>query len=269
MKATVILSLSAILALPAWAADAADEIQAAAKKLADQSNYSWTTKTDSPQTRADGQQGDRQGGRQGGRGRGGFGFGGGTTDGKIDKSGFILVTLKTGTNTTEAVVKGSKVAIKEGDEWKTSDELADSGDGGGQGRFNRSQFTIGRVQRIKAPATEAQDLLGRVKELTKEGDGYSGEMTAEAIKQMFTFRGRGGQGGGGGNAPDTSGLKGTVKFWVKDGMLSKYESHIEGKMTGGRNNTGFDVKRTTTVEIKDVGSTKLAVPAEAKKKLSA
>ena len=50
-------------------------------------------------------------------------------------------------------------------------------------------------------------------------------------------------------------------------MLSKYESHVEGKMTGGRNNRETEVNRTTTVEIKDVGTTKLEVPAEAKKKL--
>lgn len=33
------------------------------------------------------------------------------------------------------------------------------------------------------------------------------------------------------------------------------------------NNNDIDIDRTTTVEIKDVGATKLSVPEEAKKKL--
>jgi hypothetical protein len=103
--------------------------------------------------------------------------------------------------------------------------------------------------------------------LKKEGDAYSAALTADAIKQMFTFGGRraGGDGGGG---PDTSGLKGTAKFWVKDGVLSKYETRIEGKMTFGQN-PERDINRATITEIQEVGSTKLEVPAKAKKKLGA
>ena len=71
----------------------------------------------------------------------------------------------------------------------------------------------------------------------------------------------------GGNAPEASGAKGTVKFWVKDGALAKYEYNVQGKVTG-RDDQEFDVNRTTTVEIKEVGKTKLTLPEEAKKKLS-
>ena len=65
-------------------------------------------------------------------------------------------------------------------------------------------------------------------------------------------------------------MKGTAKFWVKEGLLSKYENHIEGKVParGDGNGREFDMNRTTTVEIKDVGTTKIEVPAEARKKLS-
>ena len=57
-----------------------------------------------------------------------------------------------------------------------------------------------------------------------------------------------------------------MKFWIKDGLLTKYEFKVQGKVTIGGNDR--DVDRTSTVEIKDVGSTKVDVPDEAKKKLS-
>jgi hypothetical protein len=297
MKTSIILSVAGFIAMPAWAADLADEVKSAVQQLADKPNYSWTTKVDPPPgqggrgagagagARRNGQQQgdqatDQQGGRGRGGGRGGFGgggFGGGSPPaGKTEKGGFTVLTFRTGENTQEAVVKGDKVAVKEEDEWKTSAELAEGdGGGGGQGGFNRARFLARRAQQFKSPATDAQEVLGRVKELKKEGETYTGELTADAIKQMFTFRGRGGQqgggGGGGGNfpPPDTSGLKGTAKFWVKDGVLSKYETHVEGKMVFGRDNREMEMNRTTTVEVKDVGSTKVDVPAEAKKKLRA
>ena len=49
-------------------------------------------------------------------------------------------------------------------------------------------------------------------------------------------------------------------------MLTKHESEVSGKATFEGNER--DVDRTTTTEIKDVGSTKVEVPEEAKKKLS-
>ncbi len=64
--------------------------------------------------------------------------------------------------------------------------------------------------------------------------------------------------GRGGNQPPTAtGAKGTIKFWVAEGVLSKYEFKVQGKMTFGGNE----------VEIKNVGSTKVEVPEDAKKKL--
>jgi hypothetical protein len=264
MKTAICLTITTLMALPVWAADLSSEVKSAAKKLADQPNYSWTTKSES--TRQP-QQGQGQGqGR--GQGRGGFGGFGAPPSGKTEKDGFTVLTYKVGENTTEAVLKGGKVALKSEDEWKTGEELAEAGDAGGANRGRGGMAR--RVQAQKLPATEAQDLVAKVKDWKKDGDTYSGALTGEAIKEMYTFRGRpGGNADANANAPDTSGLKGTAKFWVKDGVLSKYESHVEGKMTGGRNNRESEVNRTTTVEIKDVGTTKLEVPAEAKKKLKA
>ena len=280
------------LASPAGAANSADEVKAAIQKLADQPNYSWTAKVESPQRQREGggQGGNREGreGRRGGGGGGGGGFGrGGFTppSGKTEKDGFTVLSFAGRSTTTEVVVKGEKVALKDGDEWKTAEELADN-EGGEENRFNIGRMVGRRAQTTKLPVAEANDLLGRVNELKKEGDVYSGNLTADGIKQMYTFPGRNrGQGGQGGNQEggqrreggerrqvDTSGLKGTGKFWVKDGMLAKYETHVVGKMPGFPGRDGapgreIEVDRTTTTEIKEVGSTKVAVAAEAKKKL--
>lgn len=58
-----------------------------------------------------------------------------------------------------------------------------------------------------------------------------------------------------------------MKFWLKDGALAKYELHVKGTVNGRNGEMERDV--TTTVEVKNVGSTKVEVPEEAKKKLGA
>jgi hypothetical protein len=49
-------------------------------------------------------------------------------------------------------------------------------------------------------------------------------------------------------------------------VLTKYEFKVSGKMDFNGNE--IDLDRTTTTEIKDVGTTKVEVPEGAKKKLS-
>ena len=56
-----------------------------------------------------------------------------------------------------------------------------------------------------------------------------------------------------------------MTFWVADGKLTKYAFHVSGSMDFGGN--AMEMDRTTTVTIKDVGTTKVAVPDDAKKKL--
>ena len=89
----------------------------------------------------------------------------------------------------------------------------------------------------------------------------SGDLTEEAVKGLLTFGRRGGA-----DAPGPKEAKGSVKFWVKDGELTKYEHNVQGKIVG-RDDQEFAINRTTTIEIKDAGKTKLALPDEAKKKL--
>ena len=85
-------------------------------------------------------------------------------------------------------------------------------------------------------------------------------MTDEGAKSLILFvrRACGGY--------SSSKASGSVKFWVKDGQLAKYQYKVQGTVTF--NGEDREVERTTTVEIKDVGTTKVEVPDEAKKKIS-
>ena len=83
----------------------------------------------------------------------------------------------------------------------------------------------------------------------------------DRFRLLFGTRQREGQ-----EPPKTSDAKGTVKFWIKDGALAKYEIKVQGKVAAGERQN--EINRTTTVELKEVGTTKLEVPAEAKQKMS-
>jgi len=243
MKRQLILGAITLLAGSLLAADAKDDVKNAAKKLAGAGGYAWKSTIE----------------MAGGGGGGGGGMRPGPTEGKIGKDGMAMLTMTRGENTIEAVVMGSKGAIKTADGWQSIAE-ASEGDGGG-GQPNPGRFMARRLQNFKAPAAEAEDLAGKTKELKKTDDAFGGELTEEAVKGLLTF----GPGRGGGEAPVVSNAKGSVKFWLKDGVLAKYEVKVQGTVSRGGNDR--EVDRTTKVEIKDVGTAKVEVPEDAKKKL--
>jgi hypothetical protein len=244
MKKNILLGALCLMAGSLLAADSAkDDVTAAAKKLADTS-YSWKVTQDMG---ANAQ------------------FTPGPVEGKVDKD---LTWLSTSfqDNTSIGLVKGTKVVLKTEEGWKTADELGDGGGG-----FNPSTFMVRRLQGLKAPAAELQELLGKAGELKKDGDVISGDLTKEGAESLlsFGFGGRRGGprgGGAGGNQPPgPKDAKGTLKIWLKDGAIAKYETKVTGKVD--RQGEEMEMERNTTTEIKDVGTTKIEVPDEAKKKL--
>lgn len=245
MKHVIIAGSLAALAWPLFAADPTpkEEVQQAAKKLAGES-YRWKTTVESA---------DAGGG-------GGGQFRPGPTEGVIDKDGTTTLAITRGDNTVRAVLKGDKGAIETQDGWTT---LAEAAEGGG-GQPGRGGFMARTLRTFKAPAAEAEDLLAKAKDITKSEGGYSGELTEQGVKELLARRGR----GGGAAPPEAKGAKGSVKFWVKDGLLTKYQYHVRGTVTVGQDNRELDVDRTTTVEIKDVGTAKTEVPEGARGKLT-
>lgn len=239
MKRNLLISAALLLAGSLVAVHAApkEDVTAAAKKLSDGGNYSWKTTVAMPE------------GGQGGRNRG-------PTEGKTSQAGITELKMTSGDNTTQAFLKGDKAVLSNPDGgWQTLDEVANS-----QGR---GRGMAGTLRNFKAPATQAAELATDAKDLKKDGDAYACDLSEERAKALLSFRG--GRGGGG-EGPTVSDAKASVKFWVKDGILSKYEFKVTGKVSFNGNDR--DVDRTTTVEIKDVGTTKVEVPEEVKKKLS-
>jgi hypothetical protein len=233
MKTFLTLTAVALLAAPLFAADdARSDIKTAAKKLADKPNYSWTTTV-----KLDGGQAFRLG----------------PTEGKTEKNGWTHTKSSFNDNAFETVSKGDKGALKRDDEWKTVEEL--EGD-------DRGAWMARRIKTFKAPAAEAEDMADKVKEL-KKGDGgvWSGDLTEEGAKAVFILGRRAGTAG----PPDA---KGSVKFWTKDGVLSKFEYNVQGTTKLPNSDEETKISRTTTVEIKEVGTTKVTLPDEVKKKLS-
>ncbi|HEY5914400.1 MAG TPA: hypothetical protein VJA21_27740, partial [Verrucomicrobiae bacterium] len=197
MKKQILAGAVTLLATSLIAAEAnpKDAVKAAAKSLGDKDNYSWTTSIE---------------------------WGGnavGTVQGKTEKGGATSIAMSRGDQSTEAVLKAGKGAIKTDEGWKSLSEAAESQQGGGR-------FIARMLQNFKAPAAEAEDIAGKVKELKLADGVYSGDLTDEGAKELMSFR-RGAGGGG----PDVKSAKGSAKFWVKDGQISKYEYSLEGTMT--------------------------------------
>jgi len=259
MFKTVLCSTLALVAGSAVVAmaDAKDDVSAAAAKLTDATNYSWKQTSESA-----------------GGGGGGGGRGGGPIEGKTEKGGFTVLTITRGDNSSQIVFKGEKVVMQNRDgDWQTAEEMAaaqpapdPNAQGGGRrrGRGNMAD----QYKNYKFPADLAADLASKADSLASADGAITGSLSEAGAKALMTGGGRGGRrggaGGGGGAAPDISNAKATVKFWVKDGVLAKYETHVTGTISRGGND--MDVDRTTTVEIADVGSTKVEVPDGAKKK---
>lgn len=230
ITSTIAISLLAAGLLSAAETNTNDHVKAAVTKLKEQTNYSWTTTIKIPD----------------------MPFEPGPVKGRAEKGGYAMLTQQFNDNTVEAVIKGDKVAVKGDGQW----QLLDEADG-------PAAMMGGWLTGNGTAADEAGKLLKNVKDL-KAGDGdvFSGDLTAEGAKELLTFRPRGG------NAPPPpKNARGSLKFWLKDGALSKFESHLQATVAFGPDQDERDFEVTRTIEIQDVGTTKLEVPAEARKKL--
>jgi hypothetical protein len=230
MNSHILCGAMVLAAASLMAAESApkDDVASAVKTLGDKANYSWRTTIVVPEDSP---------------------FHPGPTDGKTEKGGFTYVKMSFGDNNPEFVVKGETTVVNPEGSWEPLSEL-DNAEG-------PARFLGLIVRNFKAPVAQAGDIAATTKELKRDGDVYSSDLTEEGAKALLTFRR-----GGGGNV---SNAKGSAKFWVKDGLLSKYEFKVTGSVDF--NGNSFDVDRATTVEIKDVGTTKIDVPDDAKKKL--
>jgi hypothetical protein len=235
MKLTLTMTTALFVAIAAAAADTAptNQVADAIAKLKAATNYSWT----STLKIADSD------------------FNIGPVKGQAGLEGFAKMSQNFNDNTTEIVLKGGKVAYKGEEGWQLL------GEGGGM-----ETFFAAEMARNGAAAQEAEMTLKNVKEVKAlDGGALGGDFTSEGATDLMTFGPRRPAGENG--FPPPKNAKGSVKFWIKDGLLTKYETHLHGTVTFGENENEMD--QTRTVEIQDVGMTKIDIPAEAKKKLEA
>lgn len=237
MKKHLLLGMLTLVAGSLFAADSSpkDTVTSAAAALGREANYSWHTTVASP--------------------GGGRFFG--PSDGKTEKGGYTTISMVRNDATTLAVLKGTNGAINTPDNGWQSFQDATADNGGG---FNPTMFLVRMLQNTKTPDQQAAALANSAAELKPGTNGISGNLTETGAKAMLSF-GRPGNSDG----PTVSNPAGSVTFWVTDGKLVKYEFHISGTISFNGNDR--DIDRTTTVAIADVGTTKISVPDEAKKKL--
>jgi hypothetical protein len=233
MKTKLLCSAIALLAGSLLAADTTpgDDITNAVNALAGAASYSWKSTVVVPE---------------------GSQYRPGPTTGKLEKDGYTDVSLTMRDNTIEFITKGDKVAVNTPDNgWQSP---ADLGTDQGPGRF-----IGGMIRNFKAPTAQALTLASAAQSLTNSDGVYSGDLTEAGAKTFLAMPRR----GGGGGTPEISNAKGSVKFWISSGTLTKYEFKVTGTISFNGNDR--DVDRDTTVEISDVGSTKVTVPDDALK----
>jgi hypothetical protein len=240
MKKNILFGMMILATGSLLAADASpkDDVKAAATALGASANYSWHAAVESP--------------------GGGGGRFNGPTDGKTEKGGYTWISMTRGDTTTLAVLQGTNGAVNTPDNgWQSLKEAAADNGGG----FNPMMFLARTLQNYKTPDLQAADLANSAKELKTGDNGITGDLTDDGAKSQLTM----GRPSTGDNAVTVANPKGSVSFWLTDGKLVKYSFHVTGTVSFNGNDRDMD--RTTTVEIKDVGTTKIEVPDDAKKKL--
>lgn len=250
--------VSSVLPVFSFAAPA-DDLAAAAKKLSDAPNLSWTSTTEMANSQ----------------------FPTIPVEGATEKDGFTVITRKFNGNTTQTVRKGTQVVMQNRDgDWMTQEEMraqfAGGGGGGGGGGGQRGGAGGGRGGFGGGgmfggglpgnPANGVVDLAAKLKNLQEENGVLTATVTGEEAATLFApANGAGGRGGQTNFAPKLSSI--TLKFWLKDGAVVKHSTHIIGTMTLP-NGDDRELDSTTTIEFKNVGTTKVEVPEAAKKKLT-
>lgn len=235
-----ILPIALVFLIPvlAEAAGPKDELVAAVKKLADSPNYSWTTKVEG-------------------------GFSAGSGEGKTEKDGPTNWVVTLGDDSYQVIIKGDKAAAKGNGGWASLAELIRDADEEGTG-FSPERFLSTTIEHFKTPVAQAKDVCDDIDEVQKSGDSYKADLKPETVKKLLSFLRRRAVAAKPSQI-EVEDPKGTATFWVRDGVLSRMEVHLQGAVTFNSNKRTID--RTTITMIKDVGSTKVVVPDESREKL--
>jgi hypothetical protein len=167
-----------------------------------------------------------------------------SADGQTANDGFIYVDASFGGSSSEFVTKGGMVVITDqAGAWQPLGMLDTHQEAN---RFSRSL-----VRNLKTPAAQAAELAAAVATYKKDGEAYYGDLTDNGANRLLSF---------GGNIATNS--SGSVKFWITDGNLTHYEFKVKGTVSSG--GADLAVSRDASVDIKNIGTTKVTMPNEAR-----
>jgi hypothetical protein len=195
-------------------------------------------------------------------------------------------------NIVEAAFKGDeKVVLHVNDKWQTPDELRaaaeaalSNGRGGGGfygggsgrrgggpgGRGGRGGRGDGSVppysnlqQTLSRPHEEVAILVANAVDLKAEPDGLSGALSDTGAKLLLVHPGQ----------SELTPLQGagTFRFWIKDGVLVRYDVKLQGVVAVSANGTRREVavNQTSSTTLSAIGTTSFEIPEDARKKLAA
>lgn len=238
-----VLLLATLLWLTgAYAADPPEALKAAVEKLAKGSNYTWTTTFTFPDAPIHP----------------------GPLNGQIDTNGFLLVSQNIGRGDFEAVIKDGIGVLKLPVGWLGAQEIVDGNPAGAVG----PAFLMSRVLfNVRRPDIQTAELLKMGASFTKDDQGVIIEQLGE--KDVVTLIRNGVTGRPNPQPPPLKAAKGSVKYWLNDGLIGKYEINLQAQMLPSAHERAVDFKPTTTVEITNVGITKVVVPDAAREKIAA
>lgn len=238
MRSRVLFAALALtLSTPAFAVEPKDELLAAVSKLAESPNYSWSTKVEG-------------------------GYFGGVGEGKTEKDGATRIAVNLGDDTYDVIVRGGKAAAKGIGGWASAAELARDAEEEGM-NFSTERFLVATIANFKTPAAQAKELCEGLQSVRKSEGAFSADVSPDVITRLLSLLRR--RSIGDNPKVEVKDQVGSLKCWVRDGLLAKMELHLQGTVTFNNNERKID--RTATTEIKNVGQTKVEVPEDAKGKL--
>lgn len=170
----------------------------------------------------------------------------GPTTGVTERNGMTHIKLSFGPRSTHVVIDGNKAAVTNRDgRWETV-SLLDQG-------YGLEGFAATTVRSVKSPVAEARELASSFTALVEEGDALVGSLAAETANERLASRFS--------RVDLVRHAQGTASFWITDGLLMKYEIHVEGTVRDS--NGDRDVSFRNIVDIEDIGLATLDVPGGA------
>lgn len=210
-------------------------------------------------------------------------------EGRTEKAGYTLVSMPLvsslrrrlgadGTGVQTAIFKGDmSCVIQTPTGWSTPDELSPkSGSANSHGvsytslhtsRHSRSggsasSSNYSNIQlNLSHPADEIGIIVGSYTDIHADESGVSGTLSEMGAKLLLVHPGQ--------DEITPLNASGSFKLWIKDGILVKYEVRLAGTISveTGSLHREFTVHQTATTELRDVGTTRVDVPEEVRRKL--